>query len=303
MIPLPFMAILALFVAIAPSPATSGRGATPAPVSCNTTQGACWHPAVDSRWQYQLQGVSGFASTGGINTTISVVPYTGGAAVSPKVFDFDLYTDESVAGNNTTLNTAAVNAVHARGAGAICYISAGTWEKWRADANQFPASVQGAKNGWPGERWLDIRKTSVLLPIMEARVQKCREAGFDGIEFDNVDGYSNHTGFPLTTQDQLTYDEALANLAHENGLTAALKNDVEQVPTLASYFDYAVNEQCQQYNECGNYDTHFTAAGKAVFQVEYKLSLAKFCTKANAANRNAILKNFDLFDKPYTPCR
>ena len=36
---------------------------------------------------------------------------------------------------------------------------------------------------------------------------------------------------------------------------------------------------------------------------EYKLSLAKFCSMANAANRNAILKDFDLFDTPYTPCR
>ena len=163
--------------------------------------------------------------------------------------------------------------------------------------------MQGAKNGWPGERWLDVRKTSILLPIMEARVEKCREAGFDGVEFDNVDGYSNHTGFPLTGKDQLVYDESLANLAHEFGLTAALKNDVGQIPTLATYFDYAVNEQCQQYNECGNYDSHFTAAGKAVFQVEYELSLAKFCTKANSANRNAIMKNYDLFDKPYKPCR
>ncbi len=277
--------------------------AAPAPVPCDATKGACWHPALNARWQYQLQAVTGYNSTGGINVGISAVPFTGGAAVSPSVFDIDLFVDQTVSGNNTTLNTAAVNAIHAAGKKAICYVSAGTWENWRADANQFPASVQGNKNGWPGEKWLDVRQTSVLLPIMEARVQKCQQAGFDGVEWDNVDGYSNRTGFPLTYQDQLTYDASLANLAHKYGLTVALKNDVEQLVDLGPYFDYAVNEQCQQYNECGGYTTTFIANGKTVFQVEYKLHLDKFCPQANAENRNAILKSFDLFDTPYTPCR
>jgi hypothetical protein len=277
--------------------------AAPAPVACDTRQGACWHPPLNSRWQYQLQGVSAYASTGGINVGISATPFTGGAAVSPSVFDIDLYVDQAVSGNNTTINTAALSAIHAAGKKAICYLDAGTWENWRVDANQFPASVLGNKNGWPGEKWLDIRQTSILLPIMEARVQKCASAGFDGVEWDNVDGYTNRTGFPLTAADQLTYDASLANLAHKYGLSVALKNDVEQVPDLAPYFDYAINEQCQQYNECTSYTANFINAGKTVFQVEYKLHLDKFCPQANSANRNAILKDFDLFDTPYTPCR
>jgi hypothetical protein len=301
--PVRFLVSIAVAAMFALVPIGSAQASPPAPLACDTTQGACWHPVLNARWQYQLQGVAAYASTGGINVGISAVPYTGGAAVSPVVFDFDLFVDQSISGNNTTLNTAGVNAVHAAGKKAICYVSAGTWENWRADAGQFPASVLGNKNGWPGEKWLDIRQTSVLLPIMEARVQKCRQAGFDGVEWDNVDGYSNRTGFPLTYADQLTYDASLANLAHKYGMTVALKNDVEQLVDLAPYFDYAVNEQCQQYNECGGYTTYFLNAGKTVFQVEYKLQLGKFCPQANSENRNAILKSFDLFDTPYTPCR
>jgi hypothetical protein len=297
------VAAIGVITACVTLPGPASAATVPPPVACNTAQGACWHPAVNARWQYQLQGVAAYASTGGINVGISATPFTGGAAVHPTVFDIDLYVDESISGNNTTLDTAAVNAIHAAGGKAICYISAGTWENWRVDANQFPASVLGSKNGWPGEKWLDIRQTSVLLPIMEARVQKCRQAGFDGVEWDNVDGFSNRTGFPLTTNDQAVYDASLANLAHSYGLTVALKNDVEQLPDLAPYVDYAVNEQCQQYNECDGYTTYFTSAGKAVFQVEYKLSQSKFCAKANAANRNAITKTFDLFDTPWAPCR
>ena len=63
-----------------------------------------------------------------------------------------------------------------------------------------------------------------------------------------------------------------------------------------------MNEQCQQYSECATLDP-FLSAGKAVFQVEYKLALRKFCPPANSGGRNAILKSFDLFDTPYTPCR
>ena len=293
---------LVMVVAVSVAPAGVAQAAPPAPSPCTGT--SCWHPALASRWQYQLQGVATYASTGGINVNISGVPFTGGAAVTPSVFDIDLYVDPAVAGNNTTFNTAAVNAIHANGARAICYVSAGTFEPWRPDVSSYPESIKGrAVGGFKDEKWVDIRQTSILLPIMEARVAKCKQAGFDGVEWDTVDGYTNRTGFPLTASDQLFYNASLANLAHSYGLTVALKNDVEQLPDLGPYFDYAINEQCQQYSECDGYTTYFTSHGKAVFQVEYKLGFSKFCPQANAANRNAIKKTYDLFDTPWTPCR
>jgi hypothetical protein len=292
----PGRSISLVVLSLALCPVKEAVAAPPAPVPCRGS--SCWYPPLDSRWQYQLQNLAAYASTGGINVDICAVPFTRGSCVQPVVFDIDLYDLDGV-----TPNSQATNAIHARGGRALCYVSAGSWENWRPDAAAFPESVKGRKNGWPGERWLDIRQLSILLPIMEARVQKCREAGFDGVEWDNVDGYSNRTGLPLTYADQLTYNASLANLAHQHGLTVALKNDVEQLADLAPYFDYAVNEQCQQYNECGGYTTHFIDHGKAVWQVEYKLSLGKFCPQANSADRNAINKSFDLFDTPYTPCR
>ena len=75
------------------------------------------------------------------------------------------------------------------------------------------------------------------------------------------------------------------------------------------YFDYAINEQCFQFEECNNnpapgYDG-WVAAGKAVFQVEYRSSPRRFCGLANAANFNSIKKsgNFRLRDKKWKPCR
>ena len=118
-----------------------------------------------------------------------------------------------------------------------------------------------------------------------------------------VDAWSNRTGLTISADTQLVFNTALANLAHSKGLTVALKNDVEQIPDLALYFDYAINEQCEQYSECGNYTTYFANVGKAVFQGEYKLKTSTFCPPANAANRNAIIKTYDLLDLPWTPCR
>ena len=118
----------------------------------------CWHPSTQARWQYQLQASPGFDATGGIDVDVSSAPKHGGAVVHPTVWDIDLYVDPKLEGNPITPNTEAVDAIHARGGHAICYVSAGSWENWRGDADSFPASVKGKTNGWPGERWLDIRR-------------------------------------------------------------------------------------------------------------------------------------------------
>jgi hypothetical protein len=247
-----------------------------------------WKPAVGARWQYQL--------TGKIRTDLCVVPASGGVCVRPEVYDIDLYNNDG-----TALNTAAVAQVHAVGAKAVCYVSAGSFENFRPDRAAFPPSVKGKSNGWPGESWLDVRQISVLLPIMAARVDLCVSAGFDAVEFDNVDGYTNDTGFPLTAADQFVYNWALAMIAHARGLSAGLKNDVEQAGELLPYFDFAINEQCAQYSECGVYDA-WTAAGKAVLQIEYTKKPKVFCADSVAGRRSGIKKSLALKATPWTPC-
>ena len=191
------------------------------------------------------------------------------------------------------MHAGIVSALHSAGREVVCYLSVGSWENWRPDAGRFPESVKGASNGWPGEKWLDIRRLGVLGPIMRARVKMCAKRGFDAVEFDNVDGFQNHTGFPLTGADQLTYDIFLANLAHRNGMSAVLKNDVSQIPKLLPYFDFALNEQCFQYTECGKLRA-FVNAGKPVFGVEYKLDATQFCPQANAMDFNFLQKKLNL---------
>ncbi len=186
-----------------------------------------------------------------------------------------------------------IDTLHAKGSKVICYFSAGSWENWRPDANDFPDSAKGRSNGWPGEKWLDIRQIGVLAPIIGARLDLAVEKGCDAVEPDNIDGYSNNTGFPLGYQDQLAYNRFLADEAHARGLSIALKNDLDQVVDLVSEFDFAVNEQCFEYNEC-DLLLPFVEAGKAVLAVEYQGSPESFCPKANQMGMDVLKKRMDL---------
>jgi hypothetical protein len=263
--------ILAMTFSSMPVRASAGPALRVArPVAC----AGCWHPGRKVSWQWQLSS-----------------PPKASALLDVKMYDVD--------GFETSKRL--VRAMHTKRIKAVCYLSAGSWERWRPDAGAFPKAVLGKSNGWPGERWLDIRKVKVLAPIMRARVRMCARKGFDAVEFDNVDGFQNATGFPLSGADQLRYDVFLANAAHKRGMSALLKNDLDQIPKLLPYFDAALNEQCFQYHECGAL-RRFVRAGKPVFNVEYKLAASSFCPKANARDFNSLKKRLAL-DTWRVPCR
>jgi hypothetical protein len=258
------------------------RHATPTPTAIPRppattgpiTGGSIWRPALNSSWQWQLDSSA-------LDPSIHV-----------QVYDIDGFDRDA----------ATVAALHAQGAKVICYIDAGTWENWRSDASKFSAAVKGSGvSGWPGEQWLDIRQIATLGPIMTARMDMCKAKGFDAIEPDNIDGYANKTGFPLTAQDQIVYNTFLANAAHQRGLSIGLKNDLDQVQQLLPLFDWALNEQCFQYHEC-NTLVPFIQAGKAVFNVEYNLDTSQFCPQADSMNFNSLKKHLAL-DAYRVACR
>jgi hypothetical protein len=112
---------------------------------------------------------------------------------------------------------------------------------------------------------------------MKARFARCVAKGFDAVDPDNVNGVENATGFHLTVPAQLAYDRAIASLAHSDGLSVALKSYPDEATALQPSFDFVVNEQCVQYQECSKFKP-FLAAKKAVFDIEYTTSL-RFCSK------------------------
>jgi len=248
-------------------------GHKPAAQATQAPAATPWVPKVTDTWQWQL--------TGNINTSYNVT-----------VYDIDLFdAPDSVL---TTLRN--------QGKRIVCYFSAGSAEDWRPDYNQFKAADKGNNlDGWPGEKWVDTRSANVR-NIMKGRLDKAKARGCDGVEPDNVDGYTNNPGFPLTASTQLDYNRFLATEAHARGLKIALKNDVDQLSALAPSFDFAVNEQCNQYSECGGYSA-FTNNGKPVFNAEYKKiwrtdanARAQMCAKAKAMNLRTLVLPLDLND-------
>jgi len=231
----------------------------------STSTHAWWQPAPGTSWQIQFSGP--------INTNLPV-----------QAYDIDLF-DSPVS---------LINTLHSQGKKVICYISAGTFENWRPDASRFPIEVKGRKvGGWAGEKWLDIRRLDVLTPIMKDRLALAVQKGCDAIDADNVDGYSNRTGFTLKATDQLAYNRMLANEAHSLGLGIGLKNDLNQIPDLVGLFDFAINESCMVWNEC-SLVSPFVASGKAVFHIEYQADISSICAVGSSYGFNSLKKNSSL---------
>jgi hypothetical protein len=226
----------------------------------------CWKPRTSNfPWQIQLQGKLDLK-------------------VRARVYEIDGF----------DRGKGAVRALHRRGRRVICYLNAGAWESFRPDAASFPEEVLGKRYvGYPDERWLDIRRIDLLEPLLGARLDACASKGFDAADPDNVNGYQNDTGFPLTAADQLRFNRWLADEIHERGMAAILKNDGPQVPDLVDPFDGAVVEECFQFRECGLY-APFVRAGKPVFAIEYRSPSARVCRAAKRRRFSMIFKRTSL---------
>lgn len=192
---------------------------------------------------------------------------------------------------------ATVAGLKRQGKHAICYLSAGTWENWRPDRSKFPARVLGKPyDGWPGERWLDIRQIADLAPIMRARLALCRSKGFHGVDPDNIDVYAAQSGFPLTRAHAIAYMRFLAHEAHLRGLAIGLKNVPELSGALLPVVQYAVTEDCFAEAFCAA-SRNFVSAGKPVFAIEYtdnRIDFAAFCRQAKSFGLSPLLKQRNL---------
>ncbi|KAH8780539.1 glycoside hydrolase superfamily [Hyaloscypha sp. PMI_1271] len=237
-----------------------------------------WQPAAGTTWQCVLDQPVG-------SLTLPV-----------QVYDFDLFdTPQS-----------SIDTLHAAGKQVICYFSGGTYEPGRPDSDTIlsdSAAVGAALDGWPDEKWLDIR-TDFIVNIMKARIDTAASKGCDGVDPDNVDGYDNGGGGfseNLTSTDSVTYLRKLADYAHSKGLAIGLKNAGAIVDSTVSFLDWSVNEQCIEFEECDLF-APFIEAGKPVFHIEYlnqSPDVQKDCYGPGTSGFSTILKP-DESDLPAT---
>ncbi|WP_394820981.1 endo alpha-1,4 polygalactosaminidase [Pendulispora albinea] len=258
----------------------SVRGGTPA------APGSWWKPTSDKpiHWHWQLSDT-----------------FTHPRDVLPNVSVYDIDGELTPAATVAKLKAASPNNK------AICYFDAGVWEDYRSDAGRFPKSVIGKPDvGWEGSYWLDIRQLDIIMPIMKDRIINwCKNKGFDAIEPDETEVWSNDSGFPITKEQNTAFHKALSDLAHSLNLSIGLKGNNTEADILEPYFDWALTEQCWEFNECKLFKDSFVKKNKTVFNVEYKK--APNCASANAWHINSSQRDLQVTGPKnrkylYKPC-
>lgn len=255
------------------SSGSGGMGAAGMDMMEPTPGGPWWKPVAGLSWQWQIGG-------GTIDPNLEV-----------DVFDIDW--EESAD---------TVEMLHAAGKKVVCYVSVGSWEEWRPDADDFPAAVLGNDYpDWPGEKFVDIR-AQALRDVMASRFDTCKAKGFDAVEPDNMDVFSSDSGFDLTSADGVDYAEWMATACHDRGLAIVQKNAPEITEDIAAVYDGALTEDCYaDGNWCADMQPYIDA-DKPVFACEYDAGIFDdACSWGTSRNYSFILKNLDL-DAPITFC-
>ncbi|KAL0564205.1 hypothetical protein V5O48_017850 [Marasmius crinis-equi] len=123
---------------------------------------------------------------------------------------------------------------------------------------------------WPGEFILNTSNATnrdEIAAIVNVWLDDCKQKGFNAVEPDNLDTFTR-TDDLLSADDNVAYAKLLATHAHDIGLAIGQKNagELEGRGKTDVGFDFAVVEQCQQFEEC---ETYTDVYGSEVLEVEY----------------------------------
>ncbi|NDZ71941.1 endo alpha-1,4 polygalactosaminidase [Streptomyces sp. SID10362] len=165
----------------------------------------------------------------------------------------------------------------------ICYVNAfqaqpGAESDWDDDLLLRDANGDVVYDTDWGEAFLDIRtadKRERIAAKVGTWIDGCADKGFQAVEPDNYDSYTR-AGDLLDAADAQGLIRLLAERAHSDGLAIGQKNTVELAPNReANGLDFAVAEECGEWDECGDYTAAF---GDRVIVIEYTAKgLSKAC--------------------------
>lgn len=234
-------------------------------------------------------------------------------APRPTVYDIDAI-------DNPASTVRALHRLHAR---VICYIEIG------AAGNYYSASQEGIPvtyyrqlaeagdlgrkvPGYP-ERYLNINAPSTLRIIKSMILRQCAGKGFDAVEPDIDDSYTDSTGFRISEAENIRFDRTLGAFAHCLGLAWGQKNG-DQDPSfsaaLAPTTDFLLDEECNFYQTCQIVAPPYLKARKLVLNAEYtadwgphvRADLRRFCAADEAAGIDGTLFTTALAGQR-NPCR
>jgi endo-alpha-1,4-polygalactosaminidase (GH114 family) len=212
------------------------------------------------------------------------------------------------------VEAAYVATVVARGAKPWCYLSIGTAENWREDYRSFmdldaldrstgnEGVVGRVYPEWRDERWLNVRRYELFFPLIEARLDICRDKGFALVELDNMDAFETDTGFEIDPVQEERYVRAIARAAAARGMGVIQKNATSLSSALVADFALLLLEDCVLSGTCSDAQP-YVEAGKPVFTAEYpqnweaagrSFDLRAVCSAALRAGTSPLIKTLDL---------
>ncbi|WP_406836097.1 endo alpha-1,4 polygalactosaminidase [Streptomyces sp. AHU1] len=153
----------------------------------------------------------------------------------------------------------------ARGLYNICYVNAFQAQpeergQWPADLLLRDADGEVVVDEDWNEALLDIRtpdKRRRVAERVERWIDDCADKGFDAVEPDNYDSYTRSEKL-LTADDATAFITLLSRHAHARHLAIGQKNTAELAGLRArTGLDFAVAEECGEYDECGTYAKAF----------------------------------------------
>ncbi|MGX1913223.1 endo alpha-1,4 polygalactosaminidase [Streptomyces phaeochromogenes] len=153
----------------------------------------------------------------------------------------------------------------ARGLYNICYVNAfqaqpDERDDWPADLLLRDKEGKVVVDGDWDEALLDIgtpaKRERVAAQVNEW-IDGCADKGYDAVEPDNFDSFTRSRGL-LSAEDATAFIKLLSDHAHSRGLAIGQKNTVELAGQRGrTGLDFAVAEECGEYDECGEYAEAF----------------------------------------------
>ncbi|MCX5416199.1 endo alpha-1,4 polygalactosaminidase [Streptomyces sp. NBC_00059] len=160
----------------------------------------------------------------------------------------------------------------------VCYVNAfqtqpGALDWWQ---DTHPDLLLADDEGEPviDEGWDEVlldtstaAKREQLAEIVGEWIDGCAESGFQAVEPDNLDSFERSDG-RLTKAHNEAFARTLAERAHGDGLAIGQKNTTDLLDRHSVIgFDFAVTEECAQFDEC---DAYADAYDGRVFAIEYE---------------------------------
>jgi hypothetical protein len=311
-----------------PSPSAAVAQATPVTTAAQAASSAAgqpaaqpqarawWHPSDSGPNQgpeFQWELAHPLKTRNAADMGAGRLNAAGRVAGHPRLYDID----------GIENSASMVKALHRLGAHVICYIEVGS------AGNYYPAADEGLRttyyaqlkaagdlgakmSGYP-EYYLNINAASTV-SIIESMIRKqCAAKGFDGVEPDIDDSYTDHTGYKITEAQNEKFDQRLGAYAHRLGLAWGQKNgdnDRAFSSALQPGTDFLLTEECNFYKSCGIVTRPYVRAGKLVLDAEYTddwganvaTDLGRFCAADVSGRIDGTLFTSSLAG-PRNPCQ